>query len=149
VVVLDVSLLQEELGIGTMRARDQDRAQLRKEFRRRKTIRLGIFFIALALMIGVTLLAFPSWVLFGLPKGVWAPFFYLAMFALIGSIALIWRCPACHALLGDVFSTRYCSKCGICFEGDASSVDTEHASSNENAQQGTSVGTGASSPGPR
>ena len=132
-----------------MRAGDENLAQFRKEFRRRKKIRLGIFFSALVLMIGVAVLAFPSWVLFGLPKGVWAPFFYLVMFALIGSIALVWKCPACGSLLGDVFSTRYCSKCGICFEDDASSVDTEHASSNEAAQQRTSVRPSASSPGRR
>jgi hypothetical protein len=87
--------------------------RLRAIFKRRRKVRKGICFGALALMLGVTLLAFPSWELFGLPKLVWAPFFYLVMFGLIIAIAVVWRCPSCNALLGDVFRTRFCSSCGM------------------------------------
>ena len=85
----------------------------REAFRRRRSVRIGIFILALSVMVAVTLLAFPSWELFGLPKMAWAPFFYLLMFGLIVLIALVWRCPACNGLLGDVFHTKYCPKCGL------------------------------------
>ena len=85
----------------------------RQVFKKRRSIRIGIAVIVLSLLLGITALAFPSWVLFGMPKMVWAPFFYLIMFGLIILIALVWRCPACNGLLGDIFSTKYCSKCGL------------------------------------
>lgn len=94
-------------------ANDQDHPDLiRKKFFKRRKIRIWIMAIALFLMIMVTMLAFPSWELFGMPKLIWAPFFYLAMFSLLIGIGIFWRCPACNGLLGDVFNTKYCSKCG-------------------------------------
>jgi len=85
----------------------------RAMYARRKKFRIATFISALFLLIAVALLAFPSWVLFGMQKQVWAPFLYFVMLSHIIGIALTWRCPACNSLLGDVFSTQYCSKCGI------------------------------------
>jgi transcriptional regulator with XRE-family HTH domain len=87
----------------------------RKSFAVRKKYRIITFIAAIVLMISVVILAFPTWVLWGMPKHVWAPYFYLIMFAHLIGIGLTWRCPACNALLGDVFNTRYCSKCGLKF----------------------------------
>jgi hypothetical protein len=86
---------------------------LRQTFRRRRSVRIGIFILNLSVLAGVTLAAFPSWRLFGLAKMTWAPYFYVVMFTLLFLIAVVWRCPACHGLLGDVFNTRHCSKCGL------------------------------------
>ena len=113
-----------------MNSTNQNLTRLRAAFRVRKAIRLGLFFGALFLMIAVTALAFPSWQLFGMPKRVWVPFFYLFMFADLAVIFLIWRCPACYAPLGDVFSARICSKCGVRFldsESERSGLGVEHS----------------------
>jgi transcriptional regulator with XRE-family HTH domain len=97
---------------------NQDIFALRRAFRRRRTIRIVTACGAVFLMLTVAVLGYPSWILFGMPKRTWAPFFYLIMFAHIIGIALTWRCPLCKGLLGDVFNTRYCSKCGLSFYGD-------------------------------
>jgi len=78
-------------------------------------VRIVTAFSAIFLMLAVVVIAFPSWKLFGLPKLTWAPFFYLIMFAHIIAIGFYWRCPACNGLLGDLFNTKYCSKCGLKF----------------------------------
>ena len=85
------------------------------KFRKRRMYRMITFFMAIFIMVAVVILAYPSWILFGLPKQTWAPFFYLIMFAHLIGIGLTWRCPSCGGLLGDVFNTRYCSKCGLNF----------------------------------
>ena len=90
--------------------------EYRKQYERRKRFRLITFGTAIFLMIAVALLGFPTWEIFGLPKHVWAPYFYLLMFAHIIGIALTWRCPGCNSLLGDVFNTRFCSNCGLRFD---------------------------------
>ena len=105
-----------------------DLNRIRRTFRTRKAIRIGIFVSALFLMIGITVLAFPSWELFGMPKLVWAPWFYLVMLALIIGIAVVWRCPACNALLGDVFSTKFCSHCGMRFDAGENAANSQAAS---------------------
>lgn len=87
----------------------------RAKFRRRKTYRIVTFSFVIFIMIAVVILAFPSWILFGMPKMVWAPFFYLIIFAHLIGIGIMWRCPSCNSLLGDVFNSRYCSKCGLQF----------------------------------
>ena len=87
----------------------------RTVFKRRKKIRIITAISALVLLIVVVLLSFPDGVLFGLPKRVWAPFIYLIMFGHIIGIALTWRCPGCNGILGDVFNTRFCPKCGLKF----------------------------------
>jgi transcriptional regulator with XRE-family HTH domain len=90
-------------------------AEYLRIFEKRKRFRLATFYTAIILMIAITLVGFPTWELFGLPKHVWAPYFYLLMFAHIIGIALTWRCPGCNAILGDVYNTRYCSNCGLRF----------------------------------
>lgn len=98
--------------------KDQSDAEIklyRKIFQQRKRIRLGIMVIFISLLIMLLGLAFRSWNLFGMPKQVWAPFVYGIFFILLIAIGLTWRCPACNGLLGDVFNTRYCSKCGLKF----------------------------------
>ncbi len=94
---------------------DQEIDELRRIFRRRRRFRIITAFTAIFLMVAVVVLAFPSWELFGLPKHVWAPYFYAIMFAHITGIGLNWRCPACNGILGDLFNTKYCSKCGLKF----------------------------------
>ena len=89
--------------------------EYRETFEKRKKFRLTTFSSAIILMIAIALLGFPTWELFGMPKHVWAPYFYLLMFAHIIGIALTWRCPGCNSLLGDAFNTRYCSYCGLRF----------------------------------
>ncbi len=98
-------------------AEDEQIAGYREAFRRRKIVRAATFSTAMILMITIALLGFPTWELFGVPKRIWAPFFYLLMFAHIIGIALTWRCPGCNSLLGDVFNTRFCSHCGLRFYG--------------------------------
>lgn len=87
----------------------------REVFRKRRSIRISIAITALVVIIAVTLLAFPFGELLGMPKTAWASFFYLLMFGLLILLAVVWRCPACNGLLGEVFNTKYCSKCGMKF----------------------------------
>ena len=84
-------------------------------FKRRKNLRLAllIFAVFFLLLIGLILISSPSQELFGIPKRQWAPFVYVIMFAYLIAIGRVWRCPGCNGLLGDVFNTRYCSKCGL------------------------------------
>ncbi len=95
---------------------DAEIKQFREIFKKRKQARITIAITTIVFMITVTILALPDWRLFGLPKLTWAPFFYIITFGLIVSNAFIWRCPACNGLLGDVFNTKYCSKCGLRFD---------------------------------
>ena len=95
---------------------DAEIKQFRESFKKRKSTRIILIFTTIALLIGITIIAYPSWELFGMPKLSWAPFFYLFMFGIISSSAFIWRCPACKGQLGDVFNTKYCSKCGMNFD---------------------------------
>jgi len=92
-----------------------DLLNYRKKFRHRKTLRITTFISAIIflIMVGIFILFLERH--FNLPRLVWAPFVYLIMFAHIIGIALTWRCPGCGGLLGDVFNTRYCSKCGLEF----------------------------------
>jgi len=87
----------------------------REVFLRRRTLRISIFVSILFILVILFLLGFPSWNIFGVEKMTWAPIFYIIMFGLIIMIALVWRCPVCNGLLGDVFNTKFCSKCGFKF----------------------------------
>ena len=91
----------------------QEIEQFRRIYKSRRTVRIAIFVTILCLLIAVTVAAFPSWRLFGLPKLAWAPYFYLILFGLLAAIVFVWRCPVCNGLLDDVFSGRYCPKCGF------------------------------------
>ena len=90
-----------------------DMAQYYKKFEQRRIVRIALSVFAVVFLISVGLLSLNNWVLFGMPKRVWAPFVYIVMFGVIGAIAFVWRCPGCNAMLGDVTNTRYCSKCGL------------------------------------
>jgi transcriptional regulator with XRE-family HTH domain len=93
----------------------EETERFRKLFKTRKTIRIAIMVIALALMFGVAT-TFPSFRLFGLSKLQWVPYFYLLMFGLIIGIGLVWRCPVCKASLASPFNTRFCPRCGFKFK---------------------------------
>lgn len=82
----------------------------RKAFRQRKTLRLILFGAAIFTLFIALIL-----ILIGVPKMSFAPAIYLLMFSYLIAIGLSWRCPYCNGLLGDVFNTRYCSKCGFRF----------------------------------
>lgn len=88
--------------------REQD--QFRRTFRRRRRIRLILAASAMAIMAAALVL-----LLTDIPRIYWAPFVYGFMFMILFGIGLTWRCPSCNAILGDVFNTRYCSKCGLHF----------------------------------
>ena len=93
---------------------DEEKKKYLESFKKRRFIRLAIFFTAICLMLAV-LTTFPDFRVLGMTKSTWAPFFYVIMFGLIIGIGLVWRCPVCNALLGDPFNTKYCSKCGFKF----------------------------------
>jgi len=84
--------------------------QLRYMFEKRKQIRIFTFAFAIFLLAAAFIL-----LLSGIPKLIWAPFFYILFFLDLIVIGLIWRCPGCNGLLGEVFSVKYCSKCGLKF----------------------------------
>jgi transcriptional regulator with XRE-family HTH domain len=84
--------------------------QYQNTFKKRRTARYILVGTALfTLLIAFLLL------LLDVPKMYFAPVIYILMFAHLIAIGLIWRCPYCNGLLGDVFNTRYCSKCGFRF----------------------------------
>jgi len=87
---------------------DQEMKKLRETFRKRRRFRIITAISAMAVLVLATLLSFPSWELFGMPKRTWVPFLYLFMFAHLIGIGLTWRCPGCNGLLGDVTNTRFC-----------------------------------------
>lgn len=89
--------------------------KIRIEFENRRKRRIGLFVFALTFLLIVGFFALPLMDHLSIPRMVWAPFVYLVMFAILIAIAFIWRCPACNGLLGDVFTTKYCSKCGFKF----------------------------------
>jgi hypothetical protein len=89
--------------------------RIRKAFRKRRRMRITLFWLALAFLLVVGLVVLPLMDSLGVPRLVWAPFVYAFMFGVLIATAFIWKCPACNGLLGDVFSTRYCSKCGYDF----------------------------------
>ena len=86
-----------------------------EEFQRRRARRIVIFVVALVFLLLVGFVAMPLMDHLEVQRQFWAPFVYLVMFAIIIAIAAVWRCPVCNGLLGDVFTTRYCSKCGFKF----------------------------------
>jgi len=111
-------VLKTNKRIDKMEYTDQQKSHFREEFSRRKKRRLATSFIVLFLMIGVTILTFPRFVLFGMPKYVWGPVFTLIVMGGLFYIIIDWRCPVCNGILGNVFSTNFCSKCGFSFIPD-------------------------------
>ncbi len=90
--------------------------KIRVEFENRRKRRVGLFVFALIFLLIVGFVVLPLMDHFGVPRLVWAPFVYLVMFGILIAIAFIWRCPVCNRLLGDVFTTKYCSNCGFKFD---------------------------------
>jgi hypothetical protein len=101
-----------------MELSEDETNRLRKAFRKRRSARITLFWLALVFLLVVGIVVLPIMDSLGVPRLVWAPFVYAIMFGVIVAIAFIWRCPACNGLLGDVFTTRYCSKCGLQLQDD-------------------------------
>ena len=87
-------------------------AEFQRRLKRRKITSITI----ISLLIGILILSFPHFILFGIPKSVWGPWYVFAIVAGLVFIIVDWRCPACNGILGDFLSTKYCSKCGFKFE---------------------------------
>lgn len=64
--------------------------KLRGIFEKRKQIRMFTFFAALFLMASVLFL-----LITGIPRHIWAPFYYLLFIADFIIIGITWRCPGC------------------------------------------------------
>jgi hypothetical protein len=94
---------------------EEQMIQFQQTFQKRKKRRITVFIIAMSLLIGA-LFTWPDFVLFGIPKNVWGPIFTLMILGLIIFIVVDWRCPVCKGLMGDVFQTRFCPKCGYKFK---------------------------------
>jgi len=88
------------------------------EFAKRRSKHITIFWVTLAFLLVVGFIVLPLMDALGVSRLVWAPFVYIIMFGIIILLALVWRCPACNGLLGDIFNTKYCSKCGVKFNTD-------------------------------
>jgi hypothetical protein len=93
---------------------EEQKRHFQQEFQKRKKRRLTVFFIVIGLMIGA-LFTYPNFVLFGMPKTVWGPVFTLVILGLLLVIIIDWRCPVCNGLMGDVFQTKFCPRCGYKF----------------------------------
>ncbi len=93
----------------------EQRRFFQQEFQKRRKRRLTVFIIAMGLMIGA-FFTFPDFVLLGMPKHVWGPVFTLLIIGLLIFIIIDWRCPVCKGIMGDVFQTKFCPKCGYKFQ---------------------------------
>jgi transcriptional regulator with XRE-family HTH domain len=88
---------------------DESIEEYRRKFQRRKALRIIIAFSAGFVLLMTALIVVNSWV----PKSVWGPIYFVLMGCHLIAIAIVWRCPGCNVLLGEVFSTYYCNKCGL------------------------------------
>jgi transcriptional regulator with XRE-family HTH domain len=117
-----VMVLNAFLGLKWDRYGFEDKSEsderLLKRYRLRRKIRLVLFVTVIIILciVGLHLVFSPGGKLFGLPKATWAPFVYTIVFLHLIGIGVYWRCPACEALLGDVFNQHYCAKCGFQFK---------------------------------
>jgi hypothetical protein len=84
------------------------------EFEKRKKRRIAVSVFIMVLLIGA-LFTYPRFELFGIPKHIWGSILSFVIIGLILFIALDWRCPVCKGLMGDVFQTKFCPKCGYKF----------------------------------
>ena len=94
---------------------EEQKKKFIEEFRKKRQRRIATSIILLILLVTVPALAYPSFVLFGLPKYVWGTVFTGIIMCGLFFIIIDWRCPACNGILGDVFNTKFCSKCGFKF----------------------------------
>jgi len=99
-----------------MKYTDEEIQKFKKKFKRRKSLRKIIFFSTLIFLIIVGLIVLPLMDTLGIQRRVWTPVIYIIMFGVIFAIVIIWRCPVCNGIMGDVFNTKFCSKCGFKFE---------------------------------
>jgi len=79
---------------------EEEIKRLRELYKQRRLLGIAILIFTLLFAVTVTLIAFPSWELFGMPKLKWAPFFYVLIFGLIVSVAMVWKCPHARNWLG-------------------------------------------------
>ncbi|PLW96879.1 MAG: hypothetical protein C0591_07900 [Marinilabiliales bacterium] len=86
----------------------EDIEKIRVEFQKRRKRRVGLFVFALGFLLIVGFVALPLMDYYGVPRLV---------------IGLVWRCPVCNGILGDVFTTKYCTKCGFHFSDKIESND--------------------------
>ncbi len=108
--VLDTEFVNESNGL-----EQEEIERLRRIFLKRKNIRKVTLISAIIFLVIAGAVIIPVTRAYSIPKMTWAPFVYIIMFAHIIGIAINWRCPGCGGLLGDVFNTRFCSKCGLKF----------------------------------
>ena len=87
----------------------------RKIYYKRKSQRITLFLFTLIALIIIGIVIIPFMDYMGINRILWAPFVYVLIFGLILLSAYVWRCPACKGQLGDIFSTKYCPKCGLKF----------------------------------
>jgi transcriptional regulator with XRE-family HTH domain len=88
---------------------DESIEEYRRKFQQRKTLRVMIAFSAGFVLLITALIVVNSWV----PKHIWGPIYFVVMCLHLIAIVIVWRCPGCNAILGEVFSTYYCTKCGL------------------------------------
>lgn len=89
--------------------KDESIEEYRRKFQRRRVMRTVIAFSAALVLLLAALASILSWV----PKHVWGLIYYVLMCLHLIAILIVWRCPGCNAVLGEVFSTHYCNKCGL------------------------------------
>ena len=97
---------------------DDEVKKIRETYIKRRSLRIRIFVFTLVFLIIVGAILLPVMDNLGIPRRTWAPFVYFIMFIIIIAITFVWRCPVCNALLGDIFNTKFCSKCGFKFYQD-------------------------------
>jgi len=90
----------------------------RETFHKRKSQRITLFVITLIALLVFGFVMVPLMDMAGINRRLWAPIAYVMIFGLILGSAYVWRCPACKGQLGDIFSTKYCPKCGLRFYED-------------------------------
>ena len=92
--------------------------KFREAFQKRKSQRITLFIITMMALLAIGFVLLPLMDMIGINRRIWAPIAYVLFFGLILLSAYVWRCPACKSQLGDIFSTKYCSKCGLRFYND-------------------------------
>lgn len=107
---------------------EEDKRNVNKikiEFQKRRSRRITLFVFALVFLLVVGFFIMPFMDYLNVPRLAWAPFVYLIAFGIIVAIAFVWRCPVCNGLLGDVFTSKYCPKCGFNFTENEKRINKE------------------------
>ena len=106
-----------------MKHSEEQIKKYREEFKKHRSKRIVILIVAVVFLVAIGLIVLPVMDMLGVSRLVWAPFVYLIMFGIIIAISIVWRCPVCNGLLGDIFNTKYCSKCGFNFSDEKPKID--------------------------